>query len=687
MTKTCVLAAKNFNRTFVIATTFLFGFNFLFGQSASKQDSLVFVVEKMPDDSLKVKAFRDLGARFSKSSPEKAEDCFNRAVSLGKRIDEHVFTSGSLAQLAILYNNTGELTKSDNSLREAKSMVEKYPSNRSWGNYYQAEGLIYEKKSQHKLAVESLKKCLAYLKKLNNPMGVAGAYLNIGNNYLYLEQYKSSIENYFSALNIFEEIQNEQGISYCYNALAGVYRDMKQYKDAEKYARKSLELKKKQGDKKGIANSYSMLSEIQLGTKDYKNALLNADLALRNFQELNQLFDVININRIKGRIYADKKDLTNARIFYDKAISGAKNLNNINLENDLKSEKNEKLQPDEFHSEIQNSLENINQELTRARAESDTLTLINKLKELSQYYTNNKDYQKAFELREEYYKLKEITAGPEVLKELKVLESQYELEKKENAIKLLEKDKEITNERIEKQKIGLYALGSLILLIASIAYLFIYRLRLNNKIKRHTEIERMRQEIASDLHDDIGSSLSSIQIISSLMERKGDMGKVKEDAEKISKLSAKVAQGMREIVWSLNPANDTLEAVVSQMRKMAFEMLDTAGIAFSFDVQLKNPEKKLLPQFRKDLMMIYREAVNNARKYSGSAKVHIYLSDKNSVLNLSIKDFGHGFDPQQVEKGNGINNMVRRAEKMGGKFDLKTEKDAGTEINLKIPLS
>ncbi|MGB6094135.1 MAG: ATP-binding protein, partial [Moheibacter sp.] len=224
------------------------------------------------------------------------------------------------------------------------------------------------------------------------------------------------------------------------------------------------------------------------------------------------------------------------------------------------------------------------------------------------------------------------------------------------------------------------------ILVLAAAGFGIARMRAVQRMKRSAEIEGMRQNLAGDLHDDVGSTLSSIQIISNLMTEKTNDPKVIEAAQNISGLSNKVANGIREIVWELNPANDSLEAIISQLRKISSEILTPSEISFSFNVKINDPNKKISPELRKEMVMVFKEAINNARKYSNAEKVDISISEKKSLLKMKISDNGIGFDPESVQKGNGLSNMERRSKKMNSEFRLESSPDHGTTIHLRILL-
>src|SRR5690606_20109520 len=144
------------------------------------------------------------------------------------------------------------------------------------------------------------------------------------------------------------------------------------------------------------------------------------------------------------------------------------------------------------------------------------------------------------------------------------------------------------------------------------------------------------------LHDDIGSTLSSINIISqmALKEANGSTSHF----QRIAQHSSRMMESMSDIVWSINPNNDSLEQVVSKMKEFAAEILDPLDIHYTFTGEENLQNIKLDVSTRKNLFLIFKEAINNAAKYSSAEAIKIHFKKENGSLSLSIRDNGNGFD-------------------------------------------
>jgi len=265
------------------------------------------------------------------------------------------------------------------------------------------------------------------------------------------------------------------------------------------------------------------------------------------------------------------------------------------------------------------------------------------------------------------------------------LQAKYEAVKKEKEIALLKKDQELSRITVQRQeaiKQGVIISAVLLLLIAG---LFVNRYRIIQRTKRFVELEKVRNNIARDLHDDMGSALSSINIISkvALGHTNGDQ-RVNRDLQKIHENSGLILENMSDIVWAINPANDTLEKTIFKMREFASEIFDPLNIALSFEEEGNFRDLEMDLQVRKDLYLIFKEAVNNAAKYSECTRVNVIISGGNPFLEMRITDDGVGFKLKEIRTGgNGLKNMTERAAKINAELDIDSTPGYGTTVSLR----
>ena len=226
------------------------------------------------------------------------------------------------------------------------------------------------------------------------------------------------------------------------------------------------------------------------------------------------------------------------------------------------------------------------------------------------------------------------------------------------------------------------------LFLTSIISILIYRSRMNQKIR----VERLRTKISSDLHDEIGTSLSSIAIFSELIKRDAEnsSAKSKEMLEKIENTSRNLIDKMSDIVWAINPQNDRLEDAILKLREYSVKLLESRGI----DVKINIPEEvfniTLTMDVRSNLLMIFKEIITNAAKYSFAKNIDINFSvfqkSGSKVLVLNVKDDGVGFNTSEVKSGNGLRNIIRRSKDINSLLNLESLPGEGTNISLEINL-
>ena len=213
--------------------------------------------------------------------------------------------------------------------------------------------------------------------------------------------------------------------------------------------------------------------------------------------------------------------------------------------------------------------------------------------------------------------------------------------------------------------------------------------------ERLAELQRVRTRIATDLHDDIGSSLTQIAVLSEVARKSVSEKKELPVAplESISAVSNELVEAMADIVWAINPRKDSLRELVFRMRRFASDVLAARDIEFELDAPDAEVQIQLGANIRRELFAIFKECVNNIVRHSGAKNVDIAFGIDAREIVVRIADDGHGFDAERVlsedfspdKGGNGLINMRRRARDLGGSCEISSGEN-GTITELKIPL-
>jgi ligand-binding sensor domain-containing protein/two-component sensor histidine kinase len=226
--------------------------------------------------------------------------------------------------------------------------------------------------------------------------------------------------------------------------------------------------------------------------------------------------------------------------------------------------------------------------------------------------------------------------------------------------------------------IGLVATATLIMLYS------VYRYR----VARLIELERIRTRIATDLHDDIGSSLSQVAVLSEVVRRRaGSEPGVSEPLSTIAGLSRDLVDSMNDIVWAINPGRDYLSDVTQRMRRFASDVFTAREIQFSFSAPDPQLKLRLGADVRREVFLIFKESVNNAIRHSECTRADIEFLVRDGWLELSVRDNGKGFDVYHRSEGNGLSSMKQRAAKLCGALEIRSSGGRGTTVILRAPTS
>jgi signal transduction histidine kinase len=231
------------------------------------------------------------------------------------------------------------------------------------------------------------------------------------------------------------------------------------------------------------------------------------------------------------------------------------------------------------------------------------------------------------------------------------------------------------------------------------------------RLDRLLEIEKIRSRIATDLHDDIGAGLTHIGLLSQVtLQKSGIRQRLERDdglsepngevtwqipssaarelgtsMERVGSIARELSQSMSDVVWSINPQHDSGEALQRRLSVFAHEICRAKNIALDFEVSEQMAGIKLHPELRRSLLLIVKEALHNAVKYSGSSSVSVNIDFNGKNIVAAIADCGKGFEINSSSPGNGLNNMRSRAEKLGGACEIVSAPGQGTRVTARVP--
>jgi ligand-binding sensor domain-containing protein/signal transduction histidine kinase len=227
--------------------------------------------------------------------------------------------------------------------------------------------------------------------------------------------------------------------------------------------------------------------------------------------------------------------------------------------------------------------------------------------------------------------------------------------------------------------------------VAVVRYLSTQKLRRRLQLLEQQEaLEKERSRIARDLHDQLGANLTQVALLSEMAEAdKHSPAEIESYAQQISQTARETTRSLDEIVWAVNPFNDTLEGLINYVCKYAQEYLALAGLRYRADVPTQLPAITIPPEVRHNVFLAFKEAVNNVVKHAQASEVRVRLQLPPGNFALSIEDNGRGMggrDANATPARNGLRNMRKRMEDIHGEFSISPGTGGGTIVCLTVPI-
>ena len=229
------------------------------------------------------------------------------------------------------------------------------------------------------------------------------------------------------------------------------------------------------------------------------------------------------------------------------------------------------------------------------------------------------------------------------------------------------------------------------IVVAVVRYLSTQKLRRRLQLLEQQEaLEKERFRIARDLHDQLGANLTQVALLSEMAEAdKHSPAEIESHAQQISQAARETTRSLDEIVWAVNPSNDTLEGLVNYVCKYAQEYLALAGLRYRAEVPAQLPVVNIPPEVRHNVFLAFKEAVNNVVKHAQASEVRVRLQLQPGNFALSIEDNGRGMgglDASAVQTRNGLRNMKKRMDDIGGRFEVGAASERGIIVRLTVPV-
>lgn len=645
---------------------------------------LVFITS-IRAQSTKDSRFNNLIARAKSlrdSLPKEAKVQYLRAWKIGENLDGEK-KSWLLNEIGNLYHVEGNYDSSLFFYRQGLSTAIAARHAKEEASAYQGIANNFLSLSIKDSAHVYLKKALSVTQEHKFYAEEAGLYIDLGNVYQDEKNFKESLSHYIKAANLYDSLANDRiGISKALSNIANTHYLLGNYDKALEYVEQANPIAKETSFHRGIAYNHKLAGRIYRQKKSLEKALQEYRLAWASYHRTGDKYSMSEVSLGIGNLYYDLEDFAKALTEYKKGLAFAREISAQTLVAHNYSAIGfayYSLKQWENAAAYMDSTRILAAEIKNAYLVADAYDILASIESEQGQYKNALAYQ------DKYIGIKDSLVAAANRSTIEEMEAKYQNDKKSVAIELLKKDQEIQATALERNKIiiasGIVAFVAAII----IGVLLLNRFRLLNRTKRQIEMERMRNQIARDLHDDIGSTLSSINIISQLaLKEEAGEKPVASHFLRIHDHSSRIMENMSDIVWSIHPGNDSIEKVVVRMKEFCGEILEPKDIAYSFENVELLSGISLDIESRKNLYLIFKEIINNAAKYSQATRINIVFYKNHNGWRMDIADNGKGFDSQAIKKGNGLINIRKRAEAMNAALNLLTNPGEGTMVVMEV---
>lgn len=653
-------------------------------------DSLVMpLASQMKDTTLLVNCYNRSGVYYmEKGMIKDAEQSFTLALNMGLEKDQSVKTAEVYSNKASLLLALGDKDKAMDWFFKALRLYEKHNNEAGQGETYSNISSVFYLLGRTDDAIDYQKKSIYVRERLNDVPGLTIANINIGQLYILKDSMPRSLQHLQKAVKYAEQIKNPKLMASSYSGMSTFYSRSKDFRSALEWQAKAIKIFEETDNKPLLSRQYVSAGQLANATKDsvaavnYFMKALAISKELGNKENIGNAYEKLSNFYLAHAQFKDAYDHYKQFIIYRDSIKESSTLTRI-------EEIRTKYETEKKDNEIArlNTEQRIRQlEIEKQKAIIDGNKLVAQQKE-NQIQLLSQQQQ----LRDGRIEQQEKELERQMLL---AKNSQQELDKQmllaknsSQELKLAQQDKQLKDKQLQSQKLLRNLIIGAVMLLGALGLVLFNRYQLKKKLQQQNALLAVRNNIARDLHDEIGSTLTSIRILSEVSQNnlQKDQQKTSKLLNKITEQSSQMQQGMSDIVWAIKPDNDKLENMLVRMREYVSHTLESKNIQTVFSVEEQALSQSLSMEQRRDFFLIFKEAVNNAAKYSQATKVEIRIARERGQLLLDIVDNGVGFTSTKETSSNGLKNMKARAEAMLGSVNITSEPGKGTVVSAVVP--
>lgn len=645
------------------------------------EDSLQRIIEKESSPiEVRAESFLELGEIYSGKDLNQSNGYYRKAIALNANQSIQPKQLGiAYAKLSVNFTRMAKHDSANLYINLAHKLYRKNLNEEDFAVVYLL-CVSTKLKLENKL-VESIQPALeaAQFQGNKHQRKWAGhALLTLGSSFSMIGDYSNALFYDKQSLELFEQEADLLGASYALFQIAVQLHQEKELVEAEKYYRQAITTQKNLQSIKGLANSYGYLASLYRQSGRTQQSLTKIDSALLLSSTLGQTGLHISNLESKAMTLMELGRMNEANIILAEALHLANKLQNDSQTAFIKTS------IAYWHDKSGNALKSISvieDALNLAQKSKSLDTKVRTYEIASRIYKRAKRFEEAFKYEQKLNHLQDSARGARSVERLKMFDVQQQLNQKQKEVTALSANQKIQQAELKQQRTIQLGIVFILIFVIGAAGLFINRQKALATTKRNLEIEKVRNRIARDLHDDLGSSLSSIKILSQV----GTGGnQAQTSLEKIHERSGVLLDSLSDMVWNINTANDSIEQMISRMREFAAEMLEGNGIQYDFNTQIQR-EATLTIEQRKNIYLMFKEVIHNIVKHSQAQSVKISI-EFDHELRITMQDDGVGILTEN-KSGNGLNNLKKRASEISGHVKILSPSNKGTCVEFTVPIT
>jgi signal transduction histidine kinase/Tfp pilus assembly protein PilF len=650
-------------------------------QGQARIDSLLLVVPSMKEDTSKAHLLCTIAFEFYRINPDEGLKYGQQSLNLSEKLNWEKGIADAYRNMGVLYGHgKGDNKKALEYYFKSLTISGKQKDSRGMSLTYNDLGLAYEQESDYPKALDYFFKALKIAEATDEKIEIAKFHSNIGMIYMDQGDYPKALDYYFKALAVQEKLNDKQNIAEGLSGIGIIYYFQRNYTKALEYYFKALKIEEEVDYLIGMASEYMNIGNVYAYQSLDASSIKEKAKLLSLSQDYT--FKALKIKTELGEKRGIASNLGNIGDTYLEMAKLFDEPNTIKLNpTDAPYFPVTKSVALNYAQEYLNKSIVIGKEVGNLRMLSDVYNDLVVLMEMKGNYKEAlSNYKHSIELRDSIY-------SQENKDKIAALGKQREEDVKQKEIEIQKLEIEAAKKQSRYYIIGI---ALLILLVLFVIRTMVVQKKAN-KLKQELAIIADRARISSEMHDDLGSGLSKISMLSDMLTKDTAGADIKTHLSTISRSSKEVVEAMGDIIWSMNVKHDKLTNLIVYTRKYAMEFFENTAIDCKVIIPSDVPELSIEGKVRRNIFLVVKEALHNVLKHACADKVTLQFEITTHAMRIVIEDNGKGIKhSEEAVFRNGLTNMASRMEEVSGTFLItappNSEALTGTRIELTLPI-